>query len=237
MTLLRVGTAGWSIRGDQAKEFPGPGSQLERYARRLTAVEINSSFYRPHKRATYERWAASVPHDFRFSVKLPKSITHDRRLAGYDDLLDRFADEVAGLGAQFGVLLIQLPPSLIFSDTAAAFLHEIGLRVSASVVCEPRHASWFTPEVDSLLADCRIARVAADPPPVPGADAVGGDRGTAYFRLHGAPRIYWSNYEGPALERWRDRSREAVERGADVWVMFDNTAAGFALKNALVLAS
>ncbi len=233
MTALRVGTAGWSIRSEQAEEFPGPGSHLERYARRLNAVEINSSFYRPHKRATYERWADSVPADFRFSVKLPKSITHDRRLSGYEELLDRFADEVAGLGKKFGALLIQLPPSLAFSDIAGAFLREIGPRFSASVMCEPRHASWFTPEVDSLLAACRIARVAADPPPVPGADAVGGYRGIAYFRLHGSPRIYYSDYEGPALERWRERSRETD--GA--WVIFDNTAAGFALRNALALAS
>ena len=57
----RIGTAGWSIPRQHAAAFPAGGSHLERYAQRFNAVEINSSFYRPHRRATYERWAASVP--------------------------------------------------------------------------------------------------------------------------------------------------------------------------------
>ena len=73
------------------------GSHLERYGAILDAVEINSSFYRPHRTATYERWAASVPEDFRFAVKVPKAITHERRLKDVGDLLDRFLSEVGGL--------------------------------------------------------------------------------------------------------------------------------------------
>lgn len=237
MTALRVGTAGWSLSRAQAEDFPGPGTHLERYARRLGAAEINSSFYRPHKPETYRRWADGVPADFRFAVKLPKSITHEKRLAGYDDLLDRFAEEVSGLGPKFGALLIQLPPSLAFSGIAAAFLEDIASRFSARLVCEPRHASWFTPEIDGLFAACGVARVAADPAPVPGAGIPGGDRRTAYFRLHGAPRIYWSDYEGPALDEWRRRARETAAGGAETWVIFDNTAAGFALRNALALTA
>ena len=90
------------------------GSHLERYGAILNAVEINSSFYRPHRTATYERWAASVPEDFRFAVKVPKAITHERRLKDVGDLLDRFLSEVSGLGPKLGPLLVQLPPSLSF---------------------------------------------------------------------------------------------------------------------------
>src|SRR5947209_16149244 len=106
----RVGTAGWTIPKQHAAAFPGSGSHLERYAQRLNAVEINSSFYRPHRRATYERWAASVSADFRFSVKLPRAITHDLRLTGADAALDEFLAQASGLGARFAVVLIQLPP-------------------------------------------------------------------------------------------------------------------------------
>ncbi len=84
---LRIGTAGWSVPALYAEEMPRGGSHLERYARRLNAVEINSSFYRPHQRKTYERWAQSTPADFRFSVKVPKAITHEARLADCDPLL------------------------------------------------------------------------------------------------------------------------------------------------------
>jgi hypothetical protein len=92
---------------------PAGGSQLERYARALNAVEINSSFYRPHQRKTYDRWAESTPEAFRFSVKMPRTITHNDRLANCDAMLDRLIAEVTGLGDKLGVLLVQLPPKLV----------------------------------------------------------------------------------------------------------------------------
>ena len=88
---VRVGTAGWSIPAGTRDRFPATGTLLERYAQRLSVAEINTSFYRPHRRTTYEKWAASVPADFRFSVKLPKAITHKRKLLHCSDLIERFA--------------------------------------------------------------------------------------------------------------------------------------------------
>jgi len=116
----RVGTAGWAIRKEHAAAFPAGGTHLQRTAQRFNAVEINSSFYRPHRRATYERWAASVPDDFAFAVKAPRTITHDLRLAGADAVLDRFLAEASGLGIKLGVLLFQLPPSLAFDARTAS---------------------------------------------------------------------------------------------------------------------
>jgi uncharacterized protein YecE (DUF72 family) len=110
---IRIGTAGWSLPRALAEDFPGAGSHLERYARRMNAVEVNTSFYRPHKRAIWERWAAATPEDFRFSVKTPRLLTHDQRLMNPDAALDVFAEQVAGLGDKLSVLLVQLPPSLM----------------------------------------------------------------------------------------------------------------------------
>ena len=234
---LRIGTAGWSIPGEVAARFPGEGTHLERYARHFNAAEINSSFYRPHRRATYERWAASVGESFRFSVKLPKSITHDRRLKGGEELVERFAGEVAGLGERFGVLLIQLPPSLAFSDEAAGFLRRLRPRFESAVALEPRHESWFEPAVEDVLADSHIARVAADPARFAGGDAPGGDRATAYFRLHGSPRIYYSRYDAAALETWSRKAEAAAGTGAETWVIFDNTAEFAAIENAAELSA
>ena len=161
---LLVGTAGWSISSRYISAFPPGGSHLERYARRLPAVEINSSFYRPHQRKTYERWAASTPDGFRFSVKVPKAMTHERRLVDCGALLDRFVAEVSGLGDKLDVLLVQLPPSLGFAETdAAGFFAALQSRSSAAVVVEPRHRSWFAPPVDDWLAHRGISRAAADP--------------------------------------------------------------------------
>jgi uncharacterized protein YecE (DUF72 family) len=234
MSAVFVGTAGWSVPSRFAAAFPTAGSHLVRYAAFLPAAEINTSFYRPHRPATYARWAASVPDGFRFSVKLPKTITHERRLVACEDLLDRFAAEVAGLGTKLGVVLVQLPPSLAFEELVArAFLAALGARLAAPVAVEPRHASWFTPGAEACLAEERAARVAADPPPAGGIMMTGGWPGLAYLRLHGTPRLYYSNYDDSALRVVSQRLAESRAAGVPAWGIFDNTAAGHALGNAL----
>jgi uncharacterized protein YecE (DUF72 family) len=231
---VRIGTAAWSIPKEHAAPFPVAGSHLERYGAVLNAVEINTSFYRPHRTATYERWAASVPEDFRFAVKIPKAITHERRLKDVGDLLDRFLSEAGGLGPKLGPLLIQLPPSLAFQPGVAdRFLNELRSRIEGGIVCEPRHASWFTPEVESLLTELRIARVAADPAPVAGADEPGGWRGLSYYRLHGSPRIYYSVYSAEYLAAVAEVLSRDAAAGVETWCIFDNTAAFAATGDAL----
>ena len=231
-----IGTAGWSVPSRYVTDIPLGGSHLERYAQRLNAVEINSSFYRPHQRKTYERWAQSVPAGFRFSVKLPKAMTHDRRLADCGELLDRFAMEVAGLGDKLGVLLVQLPPKLVLERRVAdRFFRGLRARIDAPIACEPRHASWFTADIDHWFAQRRFARVAADPAPVAGAGEPGGWNGLAYYRWHGSPRIYYSNYRDAALKALAKRLDAERERGAPAWCILDNTALGAALGNALAL--
>lgn len=232
-----IGTAGWSVPSRYAERFPAGGSHLERYARRLNAVEINTSFYRPHRRATYERWAASVPAAFRFSVKLPRSMTHEQRLTDCGDLLDRFAGEVEGLGPKLGVLLVQLPPSLAFeAEVVEEFFSALRRRIDAPAACEPRHASWFGPEAEGLLQRLRVARVAADPVRAPGAGEPGGWDGLVYHRLHGSPRIYYSDYDEAALAGMRRRLQRHRAASVPAWCIFDNTAAFAALGNALAVA-
>jgi uncharacterized protein YecE (DUF72 family) len=232
---IRIGTAGWNVPSLYLDRVPSGGSHLERYARHLNAVEINSSFYRPHRHATYQRWAQSVPAGFRFAVKVPKAITHESGLADCGALLDRFLAEVTGLGDKLGVLLVQLPPkSALKKRVADSFFRNLRARIDADVVLEPRHASWFAPGVDDWLVQRNIARVAADPAPVEGAGEPGGRHGLAYYRWHGSPRIYYSDYDAAALAALEQRLGEDHARA--VWCIFDNTAAGAALGNALELA-
>jgi len=234
---LRIGTAGWSVPSQYLDLVPAGGSHLERYAAIFNAAEINSSFHRPHRRATYERWAQSVPASFRFSVKLPRTITHDAALAGCEALLDRFADEVSGLGDKLGPLLVQLPPtSALERRLANRFFRDLRSRLDTDVVLEPRHASWFAKGVDDWLAKRRIARVAADPARIEGAGEPGGRDKLAYYRWHGSPRIYWSAYDAAALASLRRRLEQHRRRGIATWCIFDNTASGAALGNALELA-
>jgi uncharacterized protein YecE (DUF72 family) len=231
---LHVGCAGWSIPKEHTGLFPAEGSHLERYASRLPAVEINSSFYRPHRPVTYARWAATVPKGFCFAVKVPREITHRRQLVGAVDLLDRFLGEVGALGEKLGPLLMQLPPKLPFGvDVAGAFLKALRERFAGEVVCEPRHASWFMPAAEKLLEGARVARVAANPAVVPAAACPGGWCGLIYYRLHGSPQVYYSDYSGEYLAALTDKLLTAATR--PVWCVFDNTARGAATTNALDL--
>ena len=235
---IYIGTAGWSIPRTEQRRFPAGESLLARYAKALPAVEINSTFYRPHRATTFERWAASVPRAFRFSVKIPSAITHDQRLAGTAPLLKTFLADLAPLGSRFGCLLVQLPPSLAFDTRVArAFFTALRKQFDGGVAFEPRHASWFEDRADRLLDGFKVARVAADPPRVEGGGEPGGWPGLAYFRLHGSPRMYYSAYEDQYLNALAVRLRALRRRRIPTWCIFDNTTLGAASGNALDLAA
>ena len=236
MAELNIGTAGWSIPRQYADRFPAEGTSLERYSARFGAAEINSSFHRPHRPATWERWRDRVPGDFRFSVKLPKEITHQRKLIDIAEPLDAFAEQVRLLGDKLSVLLVQLPPKLEFdAQIAADFFAALASRSSARVACEPRNASWFAAPADALLATLEVARVAADPALCPEAAVPGGSDGFAYWRLHGSPAMYRSAY-GERVRGYADALKGAAAAGQDAWCIFDNTASSAAMGDALALA-
>ena len=234
--MILLGTAGWSLPREVQDAF-GPGdSHLARYATRFPAAEINSSFHRPHKRSLYERWAAAVPEDFRFCAKLPKTITHERRLVDCEDLLAAFLEQADGLGPKLACLLVQLPPSFAFdADVAEGFLGLLRARFPGALAIEPRHASWFTPDADAMLRAREVARVLADPVRHEPGRWPGGWPQRVYLRLHGSPRVYYSSYEADVLQALAGRLRAAEAEGAEVWCIFDNTASGAAAGNALEL--
>ncbi len=197
-------------------------------------MEINSSFYRPHRRSTYERWAAAVPDEFAFAVKAPRAITHELRLMQTGAALDAFLAEVSGLTEKLGPLLFQLPPMLAFDlRMAQAFFTDLRARFQGTVVCEPRHKDWFTPVADDLLQEFCIARAAADPSVVPAAANPGGWRNLDYFRLHGSPRMYYSDYDDGRLGGFAAQLIATDDHAC--WCIFDNTADDAAISNALKL--
>ncbi|HTG32058.1 MAG TPA: DUF72 domain-containing protein [Thermoanaerobaculia bacterium] len=233
-----IGTAGWSLPRAEQAHFPAAGSHLERYASRFDAVEINSSFHRPHRPATYARWSAAVPASFRFAVKVPRTITHGLRLRQAGDLLETFLAEVSGLGDKLGCLLVQLPPSLDFEPAiVAAFFADLRSLSPVPLACEPRHPSWFAPGADDLLRELGVARVAADPARVPEAAEPGGWRDLSYYRLHGSPKMYYSAYSEEYLDALAARLRADAAAARNVWCIFDNTTLGAATRNALDLRS
>ena len=235
---ILIGSAGWSLPRAEQEQFATAGSHLERYAARFPVVEINSSFHRSHRAATWLRWRDSVPDGFRFSVKMPKTITHTQKLRDADQLVGAFLEEAGALGGKLGCLLVQLPPKLSFEPAVAGeFFASLRARTSLPIACEPRHASWFEEEPDRLLESCRVARVAADPARVPTAAEPGGWSAFRYYRLHGSPKIYYSAYSAEFISALSVRVAAEGSSDAAAWVIFDNTTLGAATRNALDLAT
>ncbi len=235
--IVRIGCAGWSIPSAYATRFPGGGTHLQRYACVFNAVEINSSFYRPHRARTYRSWAESVPPTFRFSVKMPKVISHEKRLEGCDRELIEFLDQAICLGEKLGCLLIQLPPSLAFDPAIVSpFLHRLRQSHLGPIACEPRNTTWFSTTSEDILRNFGISRVAADPACTPRAALPGGDYFTEYTRMHGSPKIYYDAYSSTTIASIRQRMNRAITPSSERWCIFDNTALGHATGDALALS-
>jgi uncharacterized protein YecE (DUF72 family) len=238
LTTIRVGTAGWSIPREHAAGFAPPetGRVLTRYSRSFSAVEINSTFYRRHRASTFARWRETVPPEFRFALKLSKSLTHEAELASPRTLLDEFFADAAPLGDSLGVVLVQLAGShALVPRRASAFFRALRARYDGPVAFEPRHASWYEPRATALLVAARIGRVVADPPRPDAAREPAGDPDLLYLRLHGSPRTYYSAYGPERLAAIADTLRTSAAR--DRWCIFDNTASGAAAGDALQLTA
>jgi uncharacterized protein YecE (DUF72 family) len=133
-------------------------------------------------------------------------------------------------------LLLQLPPSLQFNAAVAEdFLAALRGQTATPIVCEPRHATWFTPQAEELMRARRVGRVAADPACVELALSPGAWSSTAYYRLHGSPRTYYSAYDAHYLAALAKQLTAAPSE--QVWCIFDNTALGAATDNALQLVT
>ena len=163
---------------------------------------------------------------------MPRTITHGLKLEDARDLFVTFLAQTDGLAEKRGPIFVQLPPSLSFDAFVATRFLDVVRRVyKGPMVCEPRHATWFSPAVALLLDQYGISRVAADPPPAPEAAAPAGWPRVAYFRLHGSPRKYWSRYDENDIATLAVTVR-SISSAAEVWCVFDNTASGAAIENA-----
>jgi uncharacterized protein YecE (DUF72 family) len=174
----------------------------------------------------------STPVDFRFAVKMPRTITHELKLQDARAPFVTFMDQTAGLAEKRGPILVQLPPSLSFdASVVMPFLDVVRKEYKGPIACEPRHATWFSSAVAALLEGYGISRVAADPPPVSEATVPAGWPRLAYVRLHGSPRKYWSRYDEDDIATLAATVRSAAT-AEEVWCVFDNTASGAAIENA-----
>ena len=234
---VHVGTSGWSYDHWQDVLYPPgtrPASRLGLYTSRFGTVELNASFYRWPRTATFAGWRRRLPSGFVLSVKAPRGLTHAKRLYGPEVWLERIASCWHELGERRGVLLVQLRPDHERDDERLDwFLTRVPSWIRVAV--ELRHPSWDTDDVYALLERHGAAYCVMS-----GAGLPCVLRATApfvYVRLHGPDQhhLYGGSYSDDDLRWWADRIREWTAQGKDVYAYFNNDIGGHAVWNALTL--
>lgn len=226
---IRIGLAGWSEATSRYRaHFAAEGTSLERYASTFDFVEVNVTFYRAVRPETFAGWSEQTPSDFRFSVKMNRSVTHAARLSENARVAEAIAP-ATGLGSRLAAFLVQLPPGLAFdASRTEAFLARLREHYSGTVALEPRHASWTGPDLARLIGDYAVTPVLTE---IPEPDSDPSPHGT-YVRLHGSPRRYRSAY---ASEQLRTLAAWLGHASRPAYVVFDNTAGPAGVRNALEL--
>jgi uncharacterized protein YecE (DUF72 family) len=217
--LLRVGTSGYSYKEWKGTFYPSDlpaAKMLPFYAERFSTVEINNTFYRMPAPSAVAGWAAQVPDAFRFVLKAPQRITHQKKLVGTEDDVRYFTETAALLGARLGPLLFQLPPYLR-CDAARlrGFLESIPPGFRAAF--EFRHDSWNDPAVAEILAARGASLCAADSEERP-LDHIDATTSWGYLRLRR------TDYGDRELAAWADRI--AAAPWDEAWVFFKHEDEG-----------
>lgn len=236
MTLF-VGTSGWQYKDWRGVLYPdGLPARLwlEEYAARFATVEINNAFYRLPSRETFEAWRERIPPDFVVAVKASRFLTHIKRLRDPEEPVERLMSHAAGLGDRLGPVLLQLPPTLradprLLDDCLACF--PAGTRVAV----EPRHESWWTPEVREVLRSRGAALCWADVMSRP-ATPLWRTTDWGYVRFHVGRAHQWPHYGRQSLATWARRIAETWPRNRAVYAYFNNDPHAAAVEDALVFA-
>lgn len=221
---LHVGTSGWAYPEWKPAFYPAglPAARfLEHYAGRLSACEVNGTFYRLQSEASVARWAAAAPPGFRFACKAHRALTHGARLPsepGAEELLERFLESLAPLGARLGAVLIQLPPRRVRDDGALAALLSC-LPRALPFAMEFRDPSWDHPDVERTVTQAGGTLCLAD------------TTGAVPARLPGGPlayvRLRADHYPEEARTGWRELlEREAADRPVLAFAKHEGAPAG-----------
>ena len=231
---VHIGTSGWSYAHWQGILYPQATprwKRLDYYVQRFQTAELNSSFYRWPTAAAFKSWQKRLPEGFLLSVKMPRHLTHTKRLYAPEAWLERIKLCWHELGTKRAVLLVQLSPKFEFDyERLHYFLSLIPPWMRLSV--EFRHPSWHQEVIFQLLEQYGVAYCIMS-----GAHLPCILRSTApfvYVRLHGpdGQYLYGGRYSDADLLWWAERIGEWERGGKEVFVYFNNDGEGNAVYNA-----
>lgn len=232
---IKVGCTGWSYQGWIGPFYPKTMKEsdyLKHYSSVFNITEVNSTFYRIPSQPMTQKWYDDTPHDFIFTAKLPKIITHDNRLKP-GPYLDQFLNSIKPLKSKMKILVIQLPPSLSFSESLPHLEKMIKhLPTNYRYAVEGRHASWFDEDAYEFLKENDLCLVwnevggVSNPAPIT-TDFV-------YLRLIGDRSIPESEFgkihydKSELIQRWADKLESVKNRVSFSVAMANNHLEGFA---------
>jgi uncharacterized protein YecE (DUF72 family) len=210
---IRAGIGGWTFEPWRGVFYPDglPHSKELIYAsHHLATIEVNGTYYRTQKPATFASWAKESPDNFVFSLKGPRYTTNRRVLAEAGDSISRFIDSgITELGTKLGPLLWQFAPTKKFDEADfGAFLDLLPAKIGGHDlrhVVEPRHPSFCTPEFIELTRKKSVAIVLADHADYPAIADVTAD--FVYARLQKGKDSIPTAYKPKALSEWSERAK------------------------------
>lgn len=230
-----IGCAGFSNRDWKGIFYPedlASKDYLNFYAQNLNAVEVNSTFYHRPQVKTLEKMRDETPDDFRFFIKIPKTITHLKKLDETEIITEEFCRYINGhLKEKLSGFLFQLPPSFHYSEENLAKVLKTVDSKFLNVV-EFRHESWWKADVFKILEEIKIVFAGVSIPKNIPDDFIINSSDFAYYRLHGVPALFKSEYSTEFLE---DLAEKIQKFSGKTFVMFNNTWGEAGIKNALEL--
>ena len=256
---IRLGTCAWSFEGWRGNFYPAELPQnrwLEFYSHYFPAVEIDSTFYSPPAESTVRRWVENTPASFRFACKLPREITHGRRLQDCDAELAAFLRGIEPLESKLQVILIQLPPSFAPREGRPVLRHFLEkLPRGFRFAIEFRHSGWHRPQFIRLLEKHRVCWVWADTSDLNERNLAPfeflprtadflylrllGDYATKYDRdgghVHTYGKLLWKREA--ALESWALKIERHLADTRNVWTFVNNHFEGFSPETCQRLAN
>jgi uncharacterized protein YecE (DUF72 family) len=227
----KIGCSGFYYR--EWKDFFYPQGLAQKdwfkfYCEQFNTIEINSSFYKMPTEKALAKWRSDSPDDFVFTMKAPRLITHYKKLKDCENDLAEFHQIIeAGLQEKLACVLFQFPPSFSFTEERLAQLIEL-LHQTLKNVVEFRHVSWWTETVfEQLAANNIIFAGQSHPSNLP--DELIQTSSSIYYRFHGKPVLYKSEYDISVIE---DFKKQVPTTAAQAFVYFNNTWGTGAITNA-----
>jgi uncharacterized protein YecE (DUF72 family) len=228
-----IGCSGFSYKEWREEFYPKGLAQskwFSYYTQHFDTLELNVTFYRFPTLNSLRGWYDKAPAQFSFSAKVPRSITHFKKFEDTERMINDFYGLLKeGLQEKLACVLFQLPPSLIYSKEK---LEKIVNQVDPTFnnVIEFRHESWWKKNIQTVLKKHNISFCGVSFPKISFDDAII-NTPTCYYRFHGVPKLFYSEYDKTFIEKIHNQivQNKKVERA---YIYFNNTASLAALHNA-----